>query len=37
MNGFHRCGRGISAHETASTTGKKMANSTVGNSIRAGS
>ena len=34
MNGFHSRGRDISAHESASTTGKKIANWTVGNSIR---
>ena len=33
MNGFHSVGRLISAHERARTTGKKMANSTVGKSI----
>src|SRR4051812_35710846 len=32
MNGFHSAWRGISAHESASTTGKNSANSTVGNS-----
>jgi hypothetical protein len=30
MNGFHSRGRGISAHEIASTIGKKMANSKEG-------
>ena len=35
MNGFHRRGRGISAHERASTIGKKIANWTVGNSMAA--
>jgi hypothetical protein len=30
MNGFQMCGRDISAHESASTIGKKIANSTVG-------
>src|SRR5579871_1782928 len=33
MNGFHRGGRDISAHERTSTIGKKIANWTVGNSI----
>ena len=33
MNGFQIVGRDISAHESASTTGKKMANSTVGKSM----
>jgi hypothetical protein len=33
-NGFHSLGRGISAHEMASTSGKKIANSTVGKIIR---
>ena len=32
MNGFHSVCRGISAHEIASTIGKKIANWTVGNS-----
>src|SRR6187200_2056363 len=30
MNGFQSRGRGMSSHETASTTGKKTANSTDG-------
>ena len=33
MNGFHSGGRPISSQERASTTGKKIANSIVGNSI----
>ena len=33
MNGFHSRGRGISAHESASTIGKKIANWIVGKSI----
>ena len=33
MNGFHSGGRGISSQERARTTGKKIANSIVGNSI----
>src|SRR4051812_43076626 len=32
MNGFHRCGRGITSHDSASTMGKKIANWTVGKS-----
>src|SRR3954447_4738668 len=36
MNGFHRFWRDMSAHESASTTGKNSANWTVGNSTRAG-
>ena len=32
MNGFHSRGRDISAHESASTTGKNSANWTVGKS-----
>src|SRR3954453_1401658 len=32
MNGFHSAWRGISSHESARTTRKKSANSTVGNS-----
>src|SRR4051794_21498427 len=35
MNGFHSCWRGISAHESASTMGKKIANWTVGKSTSA--
>src|SRR4051812_3063468 len=34
MNGFHTTGYGISAHESASTTVKKIPNSTVGKIIR---
>jgi hypothetical protein len=30
MNGFHVVGRGMSAHDMASTSGKKMANSREG-------
>ena len=33
MNGFHAHWRFISAHERASTIGKKIANSTVGKTI----
>src|SRR5438045_343569 len=33
MNGFHSDGRLISAHDSASTIGKKIANWIVGNSI----
>src|SRR5918998_4133909 len=33
MNGFQIAGRDISAHDSARTTGKKMANSTVGKSM----
>ena len=33
MNGFHSAGRDISAHESASTIGKKMANWTEGKSM----
>ena len=33
MNGFHSFCRGISAHESTSTTGKNSANSTVGNNM----
>ncbi len=33
MNGFHSGWRGISSHERARTTGKKIANSIVGKSI----
>src|SRR3954453_1821134 len=37
MNGFHSCWRGISAHDSASTMGKKIANWTVGKStLRSG-
>ena len=36
MNGFQSRGRDMSAHESASTTGKKIANWTVGNSIGGG-
>jgi hypothetical protein len=32
MNGFQTRGRGISAQDSASTIGKKIANWTVGNS-----
>jgi hypothetical protein len=32
MNGFHRRWRGMSAHESASTIGKKIANWMVGKS-----
>ena len=35
MNGFHAHWRFISAHERASTIGKKIANSTVGKTISA--
>src|SRR4051794_40552127 len=35
MNGFHAHWRFMSAHERASTIGKKIANSTVGKTIRA--
>src|SRR4051812_3540650 len=35
MNGFQSFGRGISSHETSSTSGKKIANSTVGKIILA--
>src|SRR3954469_18497112 len=35
MNGFHSAWRGISSPDSASTTGKKSANSTVGNNIAA--
>ena len=35
MNGFHRRGRGISAHEIARTSGKNSANSTDGKITRA--
>jgi hypothetical protein len=34
MNGFQAKGRGISAHERASTGGKKTANSIVGKTMR---
>jgi hypothetical protein len=34
MNGFHTTGYGMSAHESASTTVKKIPNSTVGKIIR---
>ena len=34
MNGFHSRGRDISAHESGSTIGKKIANWIVGNSMR---
>ncbi len=33
MNGFQSAGRDISAHDSASTSGKKSANWTVGKSI----
>ncbi len=36
MNGFHARGRGISAHESASTIGKKIANSIEGKTTRPG-
>src|SRR5437868_1195928 len=36
MNGFHAWGRGISAQERTRTTGKKIANWTVGNNIGRG-
>ena len=35
MSGFYSRGRDISAHDRASTIGKKIANWTVGNSISA--
>src|SRR5215210_5919173 len=35
MNGFHHSWRGIRAHESTRTTGKKRANSTVGKSTAA--
>jgi hypothetical protein len=33
MNGFHSAGLDMSAHDSASTIGKKIANWTVGKSI----
>src|SRR5829696_8021726 len=36
MNGFQSRGRGIKAHDNASTSGKKMANSREGKTTRGG-